>query len=235
MKIAIEASLWLLIKNKMKNFFNRYRNGDRALGSRLSTMTMAISLLDSCKKNNFVETGTTRKNIFTHPKVEDRAADGSSTLFFADYANRYGGRVWTCDIEHQNIENCKIATKEYENLITYVVDDSVHFLENLNEPIDFLYLDSLDSESPLAHHHQLKEIKAAYSKLHQNTVILLDDLGSKTDLSIEFLKNNNWCQIKIDIPRPSHYNNFMQGLFVKEEFLYVNHSLIPHHLRFKDL
>ena len=125
--------------------------------------------------------------------------------------------------------------QEYENLITYVVDDSVHFLENLNEQIDFLYLDSLDSESPLAHHHQLKEIKAAYSKLHQSSVVLLDDLGSKTNLSIEFLKNNNWCQIKIDIPRPSHYNNFMQGLFVKEEFFYVNHSLIPHHLRFKDL
>ena len=68
----------------MKSFFNRYRNGDRPLGSRLSTMTTAISLLDSSKKNNFVETGTTRKTAFTHPKVEDRAADGSSTLFFAD-------------------------------------------------------------------------------------------------------------------------------------------------------
>ena len=65
--------------------------------------------------------------------------------------------------------------------------------------------------------------------------MLLDDLGSKTDLSIKFLKQNNWCQINIDIPRPSHYNNFMQGLFVKEEFLYINHSLIPQHLRFKDL
>ena len=118
----------------MKNFFNRYRNGDRALGSRLSTMTMAISLLDSSKKNNFVETGTTRKNIFTHPKVEDRAADGSSTLFFADYANRYGGRVWTCDIEHQNIENCKIATKEYENLKDGFTWNQNESLETLSTP-----------------------------------------------------------------------------------------------------
>lgn len=219
----------------MKNFLSKYRNGDRALGSRLSTMRIAISLLDSSISNNFVETGTTRKTIYTHPRVEDRAADGSSTLLFADYASRYGGQVWTCDINSQNIENCKIATKEYSHLINYVVDDSVNFLTNINVPIDFLYLDSLDSESPLAHEHQLKEIQAAYNKLHQNSIVLLDDLGSKTNLSIKFLRENNWCQIKLDIPHPSHYNNFMQGLFVKEESMYVNHSLIPQHLRFKDV
>lgn len=219
----------------MKNFLSRYRNGDRALGSRLSTMRLAISLLDSSISNNFIETGTTRKTIYTHPKVEDRAADGSSTLLFADYASIYGGKVWTCDINPQNIENCKIATQEYSHLINYIVDDSVNFLKNLDARIDFLYLDSLDSESSLAHEHQLKEIQAAYGKLHQNSVILLDDLGGKTNLSIKFLRENNWCQIKLDIPRPSHYNNFMQGLFIKEESLYVNHSLIADHLRFKDV
>lgn len=219
----------------MKNFFKRYENGDRPLGSRLGTLKIALSLLDQNKPNNFVETGTTRKNYLTTPSVYDRAADGGSTIIFGDYASRCNGHVWTCDIEALNIENCKIATEEYKNYITYVVDDSLNFLNNFNEKIDFLYLDSVDSDSPNANEHQLKEIQLAYRNLHKKTIILLDDLGSKTNLSIPFLKENNWCQILIDIPRPSNYNNFVQGIFVNEEFLYVNHSLISENLRFKDI
>jgi hypothetical protein len=66
----------------MKNFFKRYENGDRPLGSRLATMKIALSLLDNSKNNNFVETGTTRKNYLNCPNIEDRAADGGSTLIF---------------------------------------------------------------------------------------------------------------------------------------------------------
>jgi hypothetical protein len=87
----------------------------------------------------------------------------------------------------------------------------------------------------MAHHHQLKEIEIALPKLHKNSIILLDDLGQKTDLSIPFLRQNNWCQILLDIPKPSHYNNFQQGIFVQEEFLYINHSIIPLDKRYKDI
>jgi len=218
----------------MKNFFKRYENGDRALGSRLATMKIALSLLDDSKPNNFVETGTTRKNYLNCPNIEDRAADGGSTLIFCDYVSKFGGHVWTCDIELNNIESCKIATEEYKDQTTYVIDDSLNFLKNFNQPIDFLYLDSLDSSFPNANEHQLKEIEFAYKNLNNNSIILLDDLGSKTNLSIPFLKDRNWCQILIDIPKASHYNNFQQGIFVHEEALYVNHSLIPIEKRYKD-
>jgi hypothetical protein len=209
------------------DFFCRYQNGDRPLGSRSSTMLLALSLLRSIDKPNIVETGTTRKNIINCPSVEDRAADGSSTLLFADYVNTYGGKVWTCDIEKENIENCKIATEEYKDKITYCVEDSVKFLETFEEKIDFLYLDSVDGNLSWAHEHQLKEIQAAFTKIHNNSIVLLDDLGSKTNSSIPFLEKNNWCQIKINIPHASHYNNFMQGLFVHESYLYTNHANIP--------
>jgi hypothetical protein len=217
------------------SFFKRYENGDRALGSRLSTFKIALSLLDHTKNNNFIETGTTRKNYLTTPDVCERAADGGSTLIFADYVSRFGGHVWTCDIEKKNIENCKIATEQYQKSITYVVDDSLNFLNNFNQKIDFLYLDSVDSHLPNANEHQLKEIKLAYKNLHNKSIILLDDLGSKTNLSIPFLKDKNWCQILIDVPRPARYNNLMQGIFVKEEFLYIDHSSIPEDKRFKDV
>lgn len=219
----------------MKDFFKRYCNGDRPLGSRLGTLRIALSLLDQNQPNNFVETGTTRKNYLTNPSIYDRAADGGSTIIFGDYASKCKGRVWTCDIERANIENCKIATEEYKEYITYIVDDSLNFLENFTNKIDFLYLDSVDSNMPNANEHQLKEIELAYKNLHKNSIIVLDDLGSKTNLSIPFLKKNNWCQILIDIPNPSTYNNFIQAIFVNEEFLYVNHNLIPEDKRFKDV
>jgi len=221
----------------MKNlddFFVRYSNGDRSLGSRLSTIKIATALLNRSKNNNFVETGTTRKNILSHPSIEDRAADGASTVFFSHYCSVYGGKVWTCDIDAENIESCKIATKEYESLINYVVDDSINFLKNFDDNIDLLYLDSVDSSYDFAADHQLEEIKAAYDKLNSRSIILLDDLGDKTTKSIPYLQSKNWCQININIPFPSNYNNVVQGIFVHESFLYTNHAAIPIEKRFKD-
>lgn len=218
------------------NFFTRYHNGDRSLGSRLSTIKIALSLLDDSKHNIFVETGTTRKNKITHPLVQDRAADGGSTIIFAHYCSYYNkGHVWTCDIDNNNINNCKIATEEYKDYIDYIVQDSVTFLENFNNQIDFLYLDSVDGEYDYASNHQLREITAAYDKLTNKSIILLDDLGIKTKDSIPFLLKNNWCQIQLTIPYPSNYNNVIQGIFVHEEFLYTNHALIPISKRFTDL
>ncbi len=215
-------------------FFKKYENGPRALGSRSATTKIALSLLAGRKNVAFVETGTTRKNLFNSSSVEERAADGSSTLVFADYAKRFGGSVLTCDINPDNIQSCKIATKEYEGLIEYIVGDSVDILDRISFPIDFLYLDSVDSHLPSANEHQLQEIQAAYKNLHPKSIVLLDDLGSKTQLSSHFLKQKNWCQILIGVPRPSHYNNIQQGLFVHESFLWTDHSLVPEHQRYKD-
>ena len=69
----------------------------------------------------------------------------------------------------------------------------------LNEEIGLLYLDSLDYEENLqkeSQEHQLNEIEAAYPKLTQNSIILLDDNdfpnGGKTKLTKEYLLKNNW-------------------------------------------
>jgi hypothetical protein len=220
----------------LEQFFKRYENGDRSLGSRLATMKMAVYLINQGRPINFVETGTCRKNHKTHPNIEDRAADGCSTVLFSNFCHSVGsGRVWTCDIDSQNIENCKIATEEYNEYVEYVIDDSINFLKNFKERIDFLYLDSVDSHVSGSAEHQLKEIEAAFDKIHNKTIILLDDLGQKTKLSIPFLQEKNWCQINLNIPHPSNYNNFMQGLFLHESFFYIEHAKIPQELRYKDI
>ena len=65
----------------------------------------------------------------------------------------------------------------------------------MKKKIDFLYLDSLDGQYDGASKHQLEEIKIAKDKLNKNSLVLLDDKGSKTNLSIDFMLNNNFKMI----------------------------------------
>ena len=59
-----------------------------------------------------------------------------------------------------------------------------------------LYLDSLDGNQLGAQNHQLNEIKLAEKKLHNKSLILLDDKLSKSNLTIKFLKEKNYIAIK---------------------------------------
>ena len=68
----------------------------------------------------------------------------------------------------------------------------LNFLSFFEKKIDFLYLDSLDGQFKKASEHQLDEIKIAKNKLHKNSLVLLDDKGSKTNLSIDYMLNNNF-------------------------------------------
>ena len=115
-----------------------------------------------------------------------------STPMFAEFVNFIDGELHTCDISAKNINNAKIFTKNFASKITYYNEDSLIFLKKFNKKIDFLYLDSLDGHDPeLASKHQLFEAKISINKLHSESLVLLDDKGSKTNLSIDyFLKNN---------------------------------------------
>ena len=77
--------------------------------------------------------------------------------------------------------------------MSFYLNDSLSFLKNFDKQIDLLYLDSLDGHnSDLASNHQLNEAKIAIKKLNKNALVLLDDKGSKTILSIDFLINNHF-------------------------------------------
>ena len=42
-------------------------------------------------------------------------------------------------------------TSNFKNYVNYYTDDSVNFLNNFNEPIDLLYLDSFDGHNKIKH------------------------------------------------------------------------------------
>ena len=101
--------------------------------------------------------------------------------------------MYSCDISEKNINNAKIFTKKYSKYITFCLGNSIFFLKKFDQPIDLLYLDSYDGHDPVAAStHQLEEAETSLKNIHNNSLILLDDKGSKTNLSVNFYLKNNF-------------------------------------------
>ena len=153
-----------------------------------------FALIEAKKRGlkTIVETGCARgktKFIF-FSKINWK--DGMSTMIFSDYAKYINGSLTTCDIEEKNIRNAKKFVANNKEYVDFIVDDSLNFLSSFKKTIDFLYLDSLDGQFAEASDHQLKEIKIAKEKLSKNSLVLLDDKGSKTNLSIDYMLKNDF-------------------------------------------
>jgi len=94
-----------------------------------------------------------------------RAGDGWSTFFWANYIEKFGGELHTCDIDEKAIEFTKNSIPENYN-VTYYCMGGEEFIKE-NGPFDFVYLDG--SNDP-------KEAQAQFNLLKNKTdVILVDD------------------------------------------------------------
>lgn len=165
-------------------------------GVRYPSMKIALNLFHQRGGGNMVETGTTRA-------LNDYGGAGMATIFLGDYAKHYGKHLWTVDILPEAIMLCQGLTEEFKDNISYVIDDSLHFLRLFEEKIDFLYLDSYDypiDENPIevaaSQEHQLKEFKEAENKLHESSIVVLDDNawpnGGKCALTKLYLIGKGW-------------------------------------------
>ena len=170
-------------------FLKKYNN---IKNFRFSSFEFALN--EAAKRNHkvIVETGVARGKIkfFIFTKINWK--DGMSTMMFSDYARHHNGKLYSCDISPKNIDNAKKFTKQNKEFISFFTEDSLSFLKNFNKNIDFLYLDSLDGQFEEASSHQLNEIKNSIDKLKDGSLVLLDDKGSKTNLSIDYMLKNNF-------------------------------------------
>jgi hypothetical protein len=66
-----------------------------------------------------------------------------------------------------------ILVKKIKNFCSFYVDDSINFLKEFQNKINFLYLDSLDGQMPGANEHQLAEFKAAEKYLSENCIDII--------------------------------------------------------------
>lgn len=172
------------------NWFEKYKDH---LGVRYPTFEKLFLIAEERNLKIIVETGTARgKAKFYYRKPRINWKDGMSTLLFAEYASKVSGTFWSCDIDNQNIFNAYNFTNDFSYKVNFALADSLIFLRDLSTSIDILYLDSLDGNIAGANQHQLKEAEISESKLSKQGLILLDDKGAKTELSLPYLIAKGW-------------------------------------------
>lgn len=173
--------------------FNEYlQNRINSDNMRYFTMALSLELMEQRQAKILVETGTARYGSRYF------ATDGGSTIIFGEWAKNNNSLLYTVDISPLSIENSQLAVGS-NNHVIFNCQDSITFLQDFNQPIDFLYLDSYDYEignpNPSQEHH-LKEIIAAYPKLTSKSIVMIDDCdlpgGGKGGLVISYLLERGW-------------------------------------------
>ena len=167
-------------------------------GKRRDTLRETLRLLDERGAKNLIETGTARHGL------AKTKGDGASTVVFGLWASKHGAHLHSVDIDPESIAGAQQGVDEHGlgEHVTLVTSDSLAFLEAYSEPVDFLYLDSYDYHKTderiqtASQEHHLKEIKAIFDRLHDQSFVLIDDCGQpnggKGKLAIEFLKSKGW-------------------------------------------
>ena len=171
---------------------------DYNFGKRQKTFRRAIELLDERSATCLIETGVARYGL------RNSKSDGASTAVFGLWSKINNASLYSVDISPESIAGAREAVEELGLLeqVKLVTGDSVQFLENFADPVDFLYLDSYDydkrdeSIQMASQEHHLKEFKAIEEQLGPNTVVLIDDCdlpgGGKGKTVIEYMTRKGW-------------------------------------------
>lgn len=140
------------------------------------TFKTALNLFMQLDGDLIVETGSMR--------MKDDPG-GAYTLLWGAFCKRYNKKLITIDVLPEVTNVCKECTTEYADCITYITQDSVEFLKDFNDPIDLLFLDSMDCPISIegqpivsaeeAQKHNFEEFKVAEKNLHKNSLLLMDD------------------------------------------------------------
>lgn len=191
-KIIFLLLITLALQAKSQNL--RYLESRIPKGHlRHNTFLEAMNLMTQRDAKTIVETGSSRHGS------ANCLGDGCSTVIFSDWAKANDATIYSVDISLQVLQNAAAALDPTDDHVHFIHSDSVEFLQNFGQKIDFLYLDSYDFEvnDPLpSQEHHLKEVKAALPWLGKKSVIMIDDCdlphGGKGKLAIEYLKKRDW-------------------------------------------
>ena len=171
---------------------------DYNFGKRQKTFRRAIELLDERGATCLIETGVARYGL------RNSKSDGASTAVFGLWAKTNNASLYSVDISPESIAGAREAVEELGLMeqVKLVTGDSVQFLENFADPVDFLYLDSYDydkhdqSVQIASQEHHLKEFKAIEEQLGSDSVVLIDDCdlpgGGKGKAVIEYMTRKGW-------------------------------------------
>ena len=203
MKIALLVFLalvviWLLARAIRYKSLYPFMSLQYNFGKRRDTIRTTLELLSARKAKVLVETGTARTGLRGAKK------DGASTVIFAMWARDNDAILHSVDISEDSINAARseVVSQGLAEFVKWHLKDSLQFLTDFNEPVDFLYLDSYDydkkdtSVQKASQEHHLAEFKAIESRLHENSFVLIDDCnlpnGGKGKLAIEYMLQRGW-------------------------------------------
>ena len=167
-------------------------------GKRRDTLREVLRLLDERGAKVLLETGVARMGL------EKSKGDGASTIVFGLWAKNNDAHLYSVDIDPEATRRAGVAVDAMGlgDSVTLVTSDSVEYLDEFTDTVDFLYLDSYDYHKTdtaiqkASQDHHLKEINAIEGCLHDDTVILIDDCdlpnGGKGKLVIQYLTEAGW-------------------------------------------
>jgi hypothetical protein len=138
---------------------------------------------------DIVETGCIRS-------PEDWAGAGFSTALFGRYASLTGGSLTSFDTDRANVYFAQQWCRQFGDNVKISQDTGEAGIREYKGEIDVLYLDSLDSGSEGHQECNLREFKAAESKLHRGSLVLIDDTPTlytgKGALTVKYALEHGW-------------------------------------------
>lgn len=168
--------------NALSGYCDRNRSFDFLLGEASARFNQPT----------IVETGTIRAE-------EDWAGAGFSTFLLGAYVHRRDGKLHSVDLSPQNCQFARKWTAVFGTAVEIAQQDSVAFLGSFPTAIDVLYLDSLDTTEPAHADHCLREIQAAQPRLHEQSLVAIDDTPwhggawvGKGALAVPWLIKQGW-------------------------------------------
>lgn len=164
---------------------------------RRNTFLKSLELLNKVKAKIIIETGTSREGL------RGAKSNGAATIVFGKWAKQNNGILHSVDISEKSITTAQkeVNNQDLNSSVKIHLSDSISFLLNFKEQVDFLYLDSYDyTDDPevqvKSQIHHLKEFEAIEGQLHGNTIVLIDDCdlpnGGKGKLVVEYMLKKDW-------------------------------------------
>jgi len=148
--------------------YSMFTNQGKAMHLNYLTFKELFTQMNEKTNLNIVETGIA-------------SAGTHSTYLFNEYIRKYGGQLWSVDINQQLVD---IHQGNMCPGTTLVCDDSVHYLNEwikLHPTANVVYLDSWDLDwydpHPAAQ-HGLNEYNAILPSLKKDSLLLIDDTPS---------------------------------------------------------
>jgi hypothetical protein len=162
------------------------------------TFAKTLKLLEQRKAKMIIETGTSREGL------KNTKGDGGATIVFGKWAQQNNAKMHSVDISEDSIKGSQneINNQGLGDTITLHMNDSLEFLKSFEQPVDFLYLDSYDYSRKdkevqiKSQEHHLKEFKLIENKLHDDSIVLIDDCGlpggGKGKTVVEYMLKKDW-------------------------------------------